>query len=123
MKAYKQCLNCLKTWSTFSEFLSDTQVHLSGYQVHATDPGKGLFLFMHASADCQSTLAVKVEDIFLNMQKKREVPKPFRVYGPHCPGLCDEIANFGNCNNSLCKGNTIRKILNEIWEMEYKKGA
>jgi len=43
-----------------SDFLSDPQLKLNGYQVHFDDLEGGVFFFTHLHADCLTTMAIEV---------------------------------------------------------------
>jgi hypothetical protein len=60
--AFKTCPLCGKVWNTIDEFLSDTELHLNGYQGNMKRllDGReryGLLLFTHRSEQCGTTLA------------------------------------------------------------------
>lgn len=100
-------------WDTFERFISDKDIYLSGYQAHATDPGKGLFLFAHDVRDCFSTLVIKVET-FQEIIDRTQKLEPFLVSQENCPGYCENVTELRPCHNVNCKGNAIRQMMVDI---------
>lgn len=113
MDKFKHCNNCNASWNSLEDFICDKNVHLTGYQVNSNDPGKGLFLFIHDTRECQSTLAVKVEHINNYLHSDNPLI-PFTPFKSHCPAYCVDQNNLNACQNKLCKGSTIRQMLQEI---------
>ena len=58
---FKKCTACAKIWRSCSEFLSDPELLLAGYQTNFLDPGKGFFVFHHNAPGCGTTLGVAAD--------------------------------------------------------------
>ena len=57
---FRACSACGREWTDRKAFLSDPEVSLCGYQPDFEDLERGLLLFTHRRAGCETTLAVSV---------------------------------------------------------------
>lgn len=110
-KPFKKCPLCGKIWQERSQFLSDPEVLLIGYQAHFVYPEKGLILFEHHTKNCGTSLAIPVknfEDLY-DGEKYDEL-----LFGTDdCPGYCLVKDNFEKCENR-CRVAFAREIVNLI---------
>ncbi|HHE54590.1 MAG TPA: hypothetical protein ENL21_02330 [Caldithrix abyssi] len=110
-KPFKKCSLCGKVWKERGKFLSDPAVLLIGYQAHFKYPDKGLILFEHHTADCGTSMAIRVgefEDLY-DGEHYDEL-----LFGTDdCPGYCLDEYNFKKCENR-CRVAFAREIVNLI---------
>lgn len=119
---FKKCLNCDHTWESLPAFIGDKSIQFIGYQAYFDQARSGLFLFNH---NCDTTLAIKLTEfeelVYGKICVTHFVP---RSYG--CPGHCADTSNLDGCQNSNCKGRSIRDLIQLVkshssWERNFQK--
>jgi hypothetical protein len=106
--SFKKCPMCSFGWNSRSEFLTDENLELNGYQVDFENLYLGLFYFTHTIDGCHTTMALRVElflDLLPDPQHKR-----LDTDGKNCPGYCHDLGDLRHCNNE-CRGAYIRDIM------------
>ena len=70
MNPFKICSKCAYTWKVRDDFLGDPSICLVGFQASSKETESGYYLFNHIldGNQCNTTLAVEVED-FLSLHK------------------------------------------------------
>ena len=115
---FKICPSCAKPWNTLEDFLADPEIELAGYQVNFADLKGGLFYFSHTKADCETTLAIPVNQ-FTGLSNRPmlashgEQPKC-------CPRLCVRRDKLDPCP-AECECIWVREIMQII--RNWKKQA
>lgn len=106
--AFKKCTKCQQLWTTRDNFISSLDIRLIGYQANFDQPRDGLFLFAHASENCGTTLAVRV-DKFVDLYNG-PIYTESRTGLLDCYGFCLEIHNLNRCR-AKCRMEYIREIM------------
>jgi len=104
---FKKCPTCKYTWENQSDFLSDSNLELIGYQANFANPGAGIILFNHS---CHSTIALKVKSVE-NLYDGPIFKK--NAAGDECPGFCLYKDNLEKCPVE-CECAFVREIIDII---------
>jgi hypothetical protein len=111
-KPFKTCPNCGTVWQTLDEFLDDPKVELGGYQVNFVDLKGGLFYFTHRKQDCQTTMAVKVED-FASLSDRSFLAPRGKLPEGGCSNQCLRKGDIDPCPTQ-CECVWVREVLQVI---------
>lgn len=114
---FKICPTCSKPWKTLEDFLTDSELELSGYQVNFADLKGGLFYFTHLHKDCGTTLAIPVE-AFTGLSTRRILTS--RGSRPVCcPDICVRQGALDPCPVE-CECVWVREIMQIVrnWEKQ-----
>ena len=57
-KPFKNCTVCGAVWPTLSDFVTDPNLHVNGYQASFGTPEEGVILLTHNVPECGTTLGV-----------------------------------------------------------------
>ncbi len=106
---FKICPGCGTVWKTRADLLKDPRLRICGYQPDFLDPRRGVFLFTHAVAGCETTFAIPASAFF------DLVPRPLlsapRLFGTaHCQGHCRNPRDLEPCE-VLCECAYVRDVL------------
>ena len=108
---FKLCPTCSKPWETLEDFLTDSELELSGYQVNFADLKGGLFYFTHLPNNCGTTLAIAVNE-FVSLSTRpmltSHTDKP-----ACCPDLCVRQGALDPCPVE-CECIWVREIMQTI---------
>lgn len=103
--SFKTCNICKIEWGSRSNFLSDPNIELVGYQVNFEALTTGLFYFNHS---CKGTLAFYVE-AFMGLYDG-PVFTERATNGDDCPGHCLHEHNLESCPVE-CECASVREVL------------
>jgi len=104
---FKQC-SCGQAWHTSEEFLSDPNIHVSGYMAHFDELILGLFIFQHNLKGCDTSLAIKA-GAFTDLYKGEVFNK--RLKGTDdCPDYCSNESQLELCP-AKCECAWVREVL------------
>lgn len=105
------CSSCGQRWATLSDFLSDVNVRLVGYQVDFNQLEAGLFLFNHITPKCGTTLACRAG----NFKSLYNGPifRECLTGGQQCPGYCQKRDMLAVCP-AKCECAYVREILDIV---------
>ena len=107
---FKECSKCKKTWKHRSDFISDDDITLIGYQVHFEDLALGFFLFNHS---CGTSLAIRAGD-FRDLYKG-PIFTERKTATEECSGYCLREDNLEICH-SQCECSYVREIMQMLKE-------
>ena len=110
-KPFKMCPCCFFVWPTRTDFLKDPSLLLNGYKADFEALEFGLFFFTHQAAECQSTLALEVNDFMDLYQGTRHTGR--RTGMSDCPGYCVDKEQLQRCD-ALCECAFVREILHLV---------
>ncbi len=105
-------------WSDHTEFLSDKEVKYIGYQANFKSPLKGLFMFLHSSRGCNTTLAFKIKDFADTIGVIVPDKGPLRPESHNCQKYCLNQEEVRSCSNEGCPGIVIREMIDKILKMQ-----
>jgi hypothetical protein len=111
---FKTCPKCSTKWKTREGFLSDSTMHLNGYQADLSNSALGLFLFTHEAPGCLTTLAVFAYQ-FYDLYNGPHHPE-VKALSPECPRYCLEENNLERCD-VFCECAFVREIIQTIRNM------
>ncbi len=113
---FKKCTQCGHEWKSRSQFLSDPEVKLVGYQANYRELEEGLFLFNHS---CKTTLSIKAQ-FFIDLYDG-PIFQDRLTDSEECYGYCSARDNLLQCSNK-CECAYVRETLHivETWP---KKGT
>jgi len=96
-----RCDTCETSWRTLREFLSDSDVKLSGYRACVDDFPRGVYVFSHA---CGGKVEVSVSRFGRSRIKGKSLA------GSHaCPGMCYYERSTAACS-AECDGALYRRL-------------
>jgi hypothetical protein len=105
---FKRCTVCGFEWPSRTDFLSDPDIEMIGYQVHFEDLEAGFFLFNHS---CKGTLSVKA-GLFKDLYKGPIFSQ--RATGSEdCPGHCLYEHHLAPCP-AECECAYVREVIQVI---------
>ncbi len=108
-ETFKICPNCRKIWTTRSDFLSDPEIRLTGYQVNFRQLEQGLFLFDHLH--CRTTMAIRSKSF--NDLYHGPVFENSLLGTDSCPAFCLHSGNLEKCS-SACECAYVRDVIQTI---------
>ena len=114
---FKTCPSCSKSWFSRDEMIYDPDVSLLGYQVHFIDFKLGLFYFNHKSENCQTTFAIRVDE--LSDLYDGPIYSEVKMADDDCPLYCLRRIELKNCNQQ-CAGAFVREIMQIINKIQQK---
>ena len=117
---FKRCNSCDMTWETVEQFLDDPNTAIIGYQTHFEDIDKGLYLFNHLSAGCDTTMALPVTDFFSLFEGAVYID--VKTGSKECTGHCLDISNLETCS-AHCRFAFLREIATQIREWPKAKDS
>ncbi|MBN1866035.1 hypothetical protein JW916_01965 [Candidatus Sumerlaeota bacterium] len=106
---FKECPLCGHQWLSRSEFLSDSEVEILGYQVSYEDLNLGLLYFNHLV--CRTTFTIEAGD-FADLYEG-EVFQESRAGTEDCPEYCHRIRELRPCPVE-CECAYVREIIQVI---------
>jgi len=113
-KPFKECLKCGTVFRTRQDFLGDPHIEIVGYQMNFEHLKLGLLLFNHTKPSCNTTLALKVEDLS-DLYAGREFTDR-KAGTSECPGYCMFQNNLSPCP-AQCECAYVREIIQIIKKM------
>jgi hypothetical protein len=112
---FKTCSSCYYPWVTRTDFLTDNDITLVGYQANFDELAAGLFLFNHG---CGTTVSLPVSD-FKNLYKGPVFRE--RLTGTdECPGYCLRKNKLDLCP-AKCACAFVREIMQVIRQIPKKQ--
>lgn len=115
--AFKTCPHCKHVWPELTDFLSDPEVRMGGYQVAFHDLLNGLFIFTHFHEGCHTTMAIPVKE-FASLSQ-RPVLNKRTVQPDGCSGHCVRKDELAPCPVQ-CECTWVREILKTIADWPQK---
>ena len=110
MNPFKSCSKCGYTWKVRDDFLGDPSICLVGFQASFKETESGYYLFNHIleGDQCNTTLAVEVED-FLSLHKGIMFTD-IKFESPMCELHCTRVEDLSLCPVE-CKNAVAREIM------------
>lgn len=108
---FKTCPKCSQVWQSRSEFLSDNDIELKGYQVNMENLDAGLLLFTHLIDNCLTTMSLHVaefDDLYHGTRYTEN-----KALSEECPRFCLDKEMMDRCN-AKCECAFIREIIHVI---------
>ncbi len=102
---FKRCGCCSASWGSRSDFLSDPEVELVGYQMHCRELLAGFFLFNHSCGTTLCIPAAAFRDFYDGPIFERRLPE-----SGECPGFCIHPESLERCP-AACECAFVREIL------------
>ena len=105
---FKKCSNCGFKWTTRDSFLTDSNLHIIGYQANFTELATGLLYFNHS---CGGTLAIRAY-LFGDLYNG-PIFQERATGGDDCPGYCLHRDELKPCP-AECECAYVREIVHMI---------
>jgi len=105
---FKKCSNCGYKWTSRDSFLTDSNLHIIGYQANFKELTTGLLYFNHS---CKGTLAIQAY-IFGDLYEG-PIFKERATGGKACPSYCLNREELQPCP-AECECAYVREILQII---------
>ena len=108
---FKQCPYCNYAWNDREEFLTDSNVELTGYQPHFHNILEGLYTFVHKNNDCKASFSLPVW-LFVDMHEGG-LHDLLLAGTSQCEGKCKKVDDMRECSQECCCAYT-REIMQKI---------
>lgn len=108
LQVFKECLPCGNKWFARDDFLEDSSIEITGYQVNLDDLLAGTFLFNHS---CGSTLSLSVR--YFNGLYEGPIFKERATGSDDCPEYCLYQDQLDKCS-ARCECAYVRNIIDII---------
>lgn len=102
---FKHCKVCQRSWQTRTDFITDSEIELIGYQANFVAMERGLFLFNHS---CKGTLSLDVTT-FADLYDG-PIFTENKTGSDECPGYCLHKGELRSCP-ARCECAYVREIL------------